>query len=149
MKTKGFTVATAVIIVAAVLCAGICGWQTAYLVSQQDIFAAEHPDYISHSWCLLALVLAPALLAWGQAALIGRPVLCGSVSVVMTVLEILALRAAADQHYHMGMLTSDYGLQVPFESGWVLMILVVALIVATIAQLLIVVFSALTRSRGK
>lgn len=151
MKTKGFTVTTAIIIAMEILCVAICAWQTAYLVSFQDIFAADHPTYVSHSWILLTLLLVPALLACGQAALSrkrGRPLLCGSMSVLMIVLEVLALRAAADQHYHMGMLISDYGIQVPFDGGWLLLLLVAALIVATITQLLIVLFSALSKHTG-
>lgn len=156
MKTKGFTVTTAVIIAMDILCAAICAWQTAYFVSFQDIFSADHPTYVSHSWFLLALLLVPALLACGQAVLSrkrgmvpGSPVLCCSMSVLMIVLEVLALRAAADQHYHIGMLISDYGIQIPFDGGWLLLLLVVALIVATITQLLIVLFSALLGHTGR
>lgn len=148
MKTKGFTVTTAIILTMDILCVAICARQTAYLISFQDIFAAEHPAYVSHSWILLTLLLVPALLACGQAVLSrgrGRRLLCGSMSVAMIVLEVLALRAAADQHYHMGMLISDYGLQMPFNGGWLLLILVVTLLIATVTQLLMVLFSALTK----
>lgn len=152
MKTKGFAVTTAIIAAMDIICVAICAWQTAYLISFQDIFAAEHPSYVSHSWILLTLLLVLAALTCGQAVMSRKnresPVLCCTVSVLMIVLEVLALRAAADQHYHMGMLISDYQIQAPFDGGWLLLLLVVALIAATITQLLIVSLSALSRHTG-
>lgn len=150
-----FNVTTAIIIAMAVICVVICARQTAYLISYQDAFVAEHPTYVGHSWRLLAFLLASALFACGQVVLLhkrgmmlGSQVLCCAMSVAMIVLDVFALRASADQHYHMGMLISDYGIQVPFEGGWMLLLLGVALIVATITQLLIVIFSALLRYEG-
>ena len=155
MKTRSFTVTTAIIIAMDIICVAICAWQTAYLVSFQDIFAAEHPSYVSHSWILLTLLLLVAALTCGQAVLSCKrvmapssPVLCCFMSVLMIVLEVLVLRAAADQHYHMGMLISDYGIQVPFDGGWLLLLLAVALIAATITQLLIALLSALFKTHG-
>lgn len=150
-KKYSFTVTTAMIIAMAVVCSAICVGQTAFLISYQDMFAAEHPTYIGHSWILLTLLLVPAALACGQVALSRRKthsILCGSMSVLMIPLEVQALRAAADQHYHMGMLISDYGIQMPFDSGWLLLILVLALMIATFTQLMIVIFSALLRYDG-
>lgn len=155
-KRYFLTVTTAVIIAIAFICAVICGRQTAFLISAQDAFTAAHPTYVSHSWCLLALLLAPALLAWGQLALLrrrgmtpGSQAVCCIISAVMLTLEVPALRAAADQHYHMSMLVSDYGLRLPADGGWLLLILAVALIAATATQLLTVIFSALLRCGEK
>lgn len=148
MKTRGYTATTAVIIFLALLCAGICGWQTAQLISWQDTFAAEHPDYVSHSWILLTDLAVTVLLAWGQAVLRrrkGNPLLCGVMSAATVVLGVLILRAAADQHYHMGILISDYGIEIPFEGGWLLLVLAALLLLATAAQLLTVLFSVLIK----
>lgn len=149
-----FNVTTAIIIAMAVICVIICARQTAYLISFQEVFAAEHPTYVRHSWSLLALLLAPAMLACGQIALLrkrgmllGSQIICCAMSVAMIVLEALALQASADQHYNMGMLISDYGIRVPFEGGWLLLLLGVALIIATATQMLMVIFSALFRYR--
>lgn len=152
MKTKGFAVTTAIIIALAILCAGICGWQTAHLISSQAVFTAEHPDYVAHSWYLLILLLATAVLACGQLVLRrkqGHPLLCGGISAGLILLGVLVLRAAADQHYHLGMLISDYGIQIPFEGGWLLLLLAAVLIIVTIAQLLTVCFSALAKPTEK
>lgn len=144
------TVATAIIIAIAVACIGICARQTGYMISLQDAFVTDYPSYIPHSWGLLALLLATAMLACGQIAVLrrrgmmpGSQMLCCAMSAVMIVLEVLALRASAEQHYHLGMLISDYGIQIPFEGGWMLLILGVAIIVATAVQALIMIFSAL------
>ena len=146
MKTKIFSVTTIIILVIALLCTGICAWQTVLMLSHQTAFAADHPDYIPHSWYLLALVAALAVLAGGELVLRrkGNPVLCGALSVLMLVLEVLALGAAADQHYNLGMLVSDYGIRIPFEGGWVLLILAVAILIATAVQLLTVIISVMT-----
>lgn len=145
MKTKTFSVTVVIILVIALLCTGICAWQTGQMLSHQGAFSTDHPDYIPHSWYLLTLLAAPAVLAGGQMVLRrkGSPVLCGALSVLMLVLEVLALGAAAEQHYHLGMLVSDYGVQVPFVGGWVLLILAVALLIATVVQVLTVVLSFL------
>lgn len=155
MKIKGFTATTAIIIAVGILCVAVCAGQTAYLVSFQNLFAAEHPTYVPHSWIMLTFLLVPTVLACGQVVVSRkreltpkRLVLCCIMSVVMVVLEVLALRAAADQHYHMGMLESDYGIQVPFESGWLLLFLVMALIAVTVTQLLITLFAALSKHSG-
>lgn len=146
------TVTTAILIAMAVICVVICARQTAFLISLQDAFAAEHPTYVGHSWSLLALLLAPTLLACGQIVLLhrrgmtpGSQILCGAMSAAMLAAEVPALRAAADQHYHLGMLVSDYGLRIPHDGGWLLLLLGVALIVVTVTQFLIVIFSALSR----
>ena len=141
MKTGKFSATVVIVLAIALLCTGICAWQTVNLISHQNVFSADHPDYVPHSWYLLGLLTVTAVLGVGQLVLRRKRALCGALSVVMIVLESLALRAAAGQHYNMGMLISDYGISVPFEGGWLLLILAVALIIATVAQLLILLFS--------
>lgn len=145
-------VMSAIIMAMAAVCLIICARQTAYLVSVRDVFGAAHPDYVGHSWRLLALLLAPALLAGSQTVLLHRrgmapasQVLCCVLSAAMLVPEGMALGAAFTQHYNMAMLVSDYGLRLPFDGGWLLLLLVAALLAVTAAQLLTVIFSALAK----
>ena len=145
MSNKVFSVITAIILVLAIICTVICGWQTGNLRSCQDVFAAEHPDYIPHSWYLLMLATVVAALAGAQLILRNKisALPTGAVSALMAVLEVLTIRAAVDQHYNAGIVISDYGIQFPFESGWLLLGLMAVLILGTAAQLLAVIVSAL------
>ncbi len=151
MRRKGCAVTSTLIITIGIICVAICSWQAVFFTSNRSAFDADHPSYVLHSWILLTLLLVPTVLACGQVVLSRRktsPMLFGAMSALMIVLEVLALRFAADQHYHMGMLISDYGIQAPFTGGWLLLLLVVVLIVATIAQLLTFLFTALSKSPG-
>ena len=148
MKTKGFKVTTSIIISLGFLCLAICAWQTANFISNQSVFQAEHPQYVSHCWVLLGLTAAMTVLACCQAILscwmapsAGSSVLCGVFSTGLIVLEVPTLRAAAAQLYNLGMLVSDYGIRFPFDGGWLLMALVVLLMVAAVAQMLIILCS--------
>jgi hypothetical protein len=149
---KCFSVTTVIIIVMTAICISICAWQTACMVNLQNVFAADHPTYVPHSWTLLGMLLGLAVLAYGQNKRNSRremkpanSLLYGIMSALMIVLEVLALRSAADQHYHMGMLISDYGIAMPFHGGWLLMGLIVALVLATAVQLVTIIISALMK----
>ena len=149
---KCFSVTTVIIIVMTAICISICAWQTACMVNLQNVFAADHPTYVPHSWTLLGMLLGLAVLAYGQnkrnsmrEMKPANSLLYGIMSALMIVLEVLALRFAADQHYHMGMLISDYGIAVPFQCGWLSMGLIVALILATAAHLLTIIITALVK----
>lgn len=143
MKTKGFYVVTAAMIAMDAVCAMIAIWQTAYLTSVQAVLAAEHPEYLSHSWVLLAQLAILGALGCGQLALARKKgagpqqvgLSCG-VSALMIVLEILTIKTAAQQHYHFGILISDYGMAAPSVTGWLMLLLAAALAAATAAQLL-------------
>ena len=152
MKTKGFKVTTSIIISLGFLCLAICAWQTANLISNQSVFQAEHPQYVTHSWVLLglsgaltALACCQAIIACGMASSVKSAGLCSVLSIGMMVLEVLTLRAAATQLYNLGMLVSDYGIRFPFDGGWLLMALVILFIIAAMAQLLIILFSWLAK----
>ena len=142
MKTKGFKVTTSMIISLGFLCLAICAWQTANFISNQSVFQAEHPQYVSHCWVLLgltagmtALACCQAILACWMAPSVRSSILCGVLSTG------LGLRAAATQLYNLGMLVSDYGIRFPFDGGWLLMALVVLLMAAAVAQMLILLCS--------
>ena len=136
---------TAVIIIAiALVCAVLFAGQSMPLILLQEQFAAEHPDYVSHSWYLLGLLLATAALAAGSRRS-GSKALVWAASAGTIVLAVLALLAAADQLYYMGILR-DQGIEVLFEADWLLLVLTAVLILAAVVQFLILVFSALAKS---
>lgn len=156
MKTKGFKVTTAIVIAIGILCLVICAWQTANFISNQSVFQAEHPQYISYCWALMGRTAALTVLACCQAILsrkmaqsVGNTILCSALSIGMIVLEVLTLRAAATQLYNLGMLVSDYGIRIPFDGGWLLLALIVLLMAAAVAQLLIILFSWLAAKHVK
>ena len=147
MKNKTFSVSAVITAVMALICAVLFALQTVPLVLFEEHFPAEHPAYVMHSWYLLAIFLAAAVLATvsRRSRSLAR---CCVISAVTVVLAILAMQGTADHHYYMGILR-DLGIYAPFDAGWLLLALSVALIIATAVQFLIPVFSALAKDTGK